>query len=656
MSVKIIIKKSLLIDAIVKREEGGKPEWLPPDIQSTFAHADDLVIIVSSVQVRVVLCEVERVTKEELKSGFQMNREKTEALHTRADTVPPVDQQLIPSHAWEDKELMHLGLPLGGVDTEGRAKQTAKKRVLEKLKLVAPSRLPALEKAKLLNSKVAGALQFYAQTVECTEKEARKLNEKINEGFWGPGSARQKYVKFQRLTMPVSEGGVGLIDVPVWLEAFRRNQLVRLHRATVREEDDRKLVHTDKTLPSIFNHVVNAICVTKGMPCRKGSFFYLAPEVRIEIASAFPPYWTAVLDHFERTLGKKHSMERVLEKSECLDAVLACYVSVTETWLEDYDLDEDHAARMLMGPVHDADSNPTTNSKNPTTTIQSNNNNSNFLVPLGLVINNNPVEDLASINTPIPEATKALLCSSTPQQLEAAIDKVMDEPHYLMPLGVNAPLSAKGGTKFFYSKFKARQAEFSHAELTPEQEWSDEYPALAARSGRLLQDVRKKALKALRGNKPASVKSHAWHLYQARLTPPYWKCAWCGRPGKTPGRTANSNSSSFRNNGRASAVVSSAGRDPFKHQVWECGVFQTHWTRLRRKLGLPNVHSLAELCLGISSDGKREVSEKNRFRALTLHQGLWQERRKAMDREYDVILSLVIQKIMDFENRKSFAK
>ena len=47
-----------------------------------------------------------------------------------------------------------------------------------------------------------------------------------------------------------------------------------------------------------------------------------------------------------------------------------------------------------------------------------------------------------------------------------------------------------------------------------------------------------------------------------------------------------------------------------------------------------------------------------RFRALTLHQGLWQERRKAMDREYeyDVILSLVIQKIMDFENRKSFAK
>ena len=84
------------------------------------------------------------------------------------------------------------------------------------------------------------------------------------------------------------------------------------------------------------------------------------------------------------------------------------------------DLDEDHAARMLMGPVRDADSNPTTNNNNPTTTTLSNNNNSKLLVPLGLVINNNPVvEDfLASINTPIPETTKVLLCcSSTPQQL-----------------------------------------------------------------------------------------------------------------------------------------------------------------------------------------------------------------------------------------------
>ena len=76
----------------------------------------------------------------------------------------------------------------------------------------------------------------------------------------------------------------------------------------------------------------------------------------------------------------------------------------------------------------------------------------------------------------------------------------------------------------------------------------------------------------------------------------------------------------------------------------------------KAKARIAKVHSLAELCLGVSSDGKREVSEKNRFRALALHQGLWKERRKAMDREYDAILTLVIQKIMDFENRKCFSK
>ena len=48
-------------------------------------------------------------------------------------------------------------------------------------------------------------------------------------------------------------------------------------------------------------------------------------------------------------------------------------------------------------------------------------------------------------------------------------------------------------------------------------------------------------------------------------------------------------------NGVGKKKTQVAGRVVFKHQVWECSVFQFHWTRLRRKLGLPKVTSLSDL-------------------------------------------------------------
>ena len=129
--------------------------------------------------------------------------------------------------------------------------------------------------------------------------------------------------------MPIEEGGLGLIEVRTWLEAFRRNQLVRLHRATARTEDNPKLAHTDTVLPSIFNYLVNAIRASKGMPICFGSFFYLQPDERKEVAREFPPYWRQVLDHFERTLAQSHNMDDVFAKScPYLDQVFACEVIV----------------------------------------------------------------------------------------------------------------------------------------------------------------------------------------------------------------------------------------------------------------------------------------------------------------------------------------
>jgi Reverse transcriptase (RNA-dependent DNA polymerase) len=602
------------IEFLVERN-GGKQEWLPPGIPCTFAHADDLVLIIASDQVNKVLTCLCTGVNEIFKCGFRMNMEKCVALHTKADTVPPESAVCIPSFAWEDKEHEHLGLPIGGNDTETRAKRIAMERVEAKLRAVGPSRLPALEKARLVNSRALGCLQFYAQTVAFTEAEANQLTYDLVDSYWGPGKRRQKFVAHQRITMPIEEGGIGLIDVQPWLEAFRRNQLVRLHRATVRAEDDPKLAHTDTVLPSIFNYFVNVISVLKGNPRHFGSFFHLQPQERKEIASEFPPYWRQVLEHYERTLAHSHRMDDAfVRKNPSLDHVFACEVTVE---IDPGEHTKDTELLKLFYPVVDTNT-PTTTT---TTTTK-------YQTTFGMVHACEP--DHLAVRS-LPPSAKAKLMTSTTEQIDTALDLVMFKPWYLMPLKVKAPLSGKGGTKIFYNLFKKAQAEFSFNTHTPEGEWVVECPKLAALSGRLTAETREITVKAFRGRKHFYVKSHAWYLFQRRLTPPYWNCAWCGREG-----TRNKKYTS---------------QEHYKHQAWECRTFQLHWARLRRKMKLPQIKSLPEIALGQSADGRKLLKMPVRYRILALHTALWQERRNMDEHNYEAIVGLYQEMLRVYEER-----
>jgi Reverse transcriptase (RNA-dependent DNA polymerase) len=613
-----------LVEFLVE-QKGGKPGWLPPGTPSTFAHADDMVLIVASGQVQEVLSSLNFCASGVFKSGFRMNMDKSVALHTKASTVPPATQTCIPSFAWEDKEHEHLGLPIGGKNTDAKAKQTALERVEAKLRAVSPSKLPALEKVKLVNSRALGALQFYAQTVDFTETEAQQLSFKLIEGVWGPGKSKQKFVRHQRMTMPISEGGLGLIDVPLWLEAFRRNQLVRLHRATVRAEDDRRLVHTDTVLPTIFNFLVNAICRTKGMPVHFGSFFYLPQNVRQEITRELPPYWRQVLNHFERTLAHLHTVENVFAKCPSIDAVLACEVCVELDDPSDYMDPEDDVdlQSMYFQPVAS-----TTNTSTNTTTTAT-----KYQTPFGLLYACEPQHPAV---LSLPRRTKDKLMTSTVEHVDGALNLVMNRPWYLMPLKVEAPLSGKGGTKTHYLRFKEAQSNSLFHAHTPEGEWAAECPKLSTLSGRLTQDARAHAVKVFRGTKHIYAKSHGWFLYQRRLTPPYWQCAWCGREGT-------------RHN-----LYSS--EEHFKHQAWDCRIFQLHWTRLRRKLGIAKINSLTEVALGLSADGKKTLQMNIRYRALALHTALWHERGKIENLDYATIIALFRRIMKIYEDREKRIK
>jgi hypothetical protein len=534
-----------------------------------------------------------------------MNLSKSLALYTNAQKVPSEEEQHIPSYAWEEKEHMHLGLPIGGKNTEERAKQTALERVRAKLKLVGPTRLPALEKAKLLNSTVAGTLQFYAQTVAFDEKEATEINEMINDGFWGPRAKEKKlkYIKKERLTMPIQHGGVGLIDVSTWLMAFRRNQLVRLHRATERPEDEILTVYTDTVLPSIFNHMVNFIRCKLDMSfpvC--GSYFWLEKSVRITIANMFPLYWRFVLEHFESKLGHKHNMSQAIHPSSMpLDTIFSAEITVPGP-LDQYITDRELQKRFSKLPDEADDW---------------------YKTQFGVIYdeNDNGKWCVGPEEYQVNETIRAILNKSTPEQRDQALTLVLLKPWYLMPLKLEAPRTTKGGTKFHYQRFKEQEAGEKTNSNTPEGEWAIEAPALATEAGRIKQEVRENVVRAFRGGISPMQKTHAWHLWQGRLAPSYWNCVWCKKVGKVKGSTLTN-------------------RDHYRHQAWECSQFQLHWNRLRRRVGLPKTSGLTEIVFGLSQDGKTKVKRNVQKKMLALHTAMWEERKQVSEMlYYDKVVS-----------------
>jgi exonuclease III len=594
--------------------EEEKPPWIPPGAPSTYAHADDLVIVTDSKQVPKVLKMLTFYAGETyMKSGFKMNEKKSVALFTKEKSRKEVaESTTIPCIMWEDSEETHLGLPIGGKDTEKRTKEVAFERVNAKLKIVGPTRLPLLEKAKLLNSTVLGALQFYVQTVAFEEEDIDLLQKWLRYGFWGPNSERVQYISERCLTMPVEMGGVGLKDLRLWIAAFRRNQLVRLHRATVRPDDEEGMVYTDTVLPAIFNFVVKVARAKEGMWAEGvGDYFWCEKSQRESIAAYFPPYWQKVLKHYQETgLGDRHDMVDMTTNPKLpLDTLLSTVIRVPGP-VEQYTDDEDYQDQYFH-EIKDSRIEPT----HYTTKLA-------HIIHLGKKLE-------------WQEPVKVRLDKSSEKEVSDALDLVLGTHHYMMPLKVKTGKTTKGGARILYKGFMALVAKEIPELSTPETEWTEETPALAERlTDRIFEKAREEAVKPLKGRSATNRKSHAFHLWQGRLGPPYWKCAWCNRPGVN---TATSELTS---------------REHFRHQAWECQRFQTHWSRLRRKVGLRKIEGLTEIAIGYKANGQ-EVQAKIRHKALTLHTALWSESKSKDQEDFDNIVLRTYKKIEAAPARKA---
>jgi len=586
------------VETVLEKE--NRLDWLPPGTPSTYAHADDLVIVTASKKVEEVLRKLKFYAGEEyMQSGFRMNESKSIALFTNEnERLQVAESTPIPCINWEDSEATHLGLPIGGKNAEERTIEKAIGCVEAKAKIAGPTRLPVLEKAKLLNSTMLGAAQFFAQAVGFEDEHVDRLEKIQRYGFWGPNSERKQYISEERLTMPVEMGGVGLKDLKYWIHAFRRNQIVRLHRATVRPDDEEGMVYTDTVLPAIFNYIVRVAKGKLGMYTEMwGDFFWLGKSVRERIVPFFPRYWQRVLEHYEAMgLGLKHGMDKTTDPKLPLDTVLNTVITV-----------EGPPARYTEDPhVQDKYFHRQDNRSEP----------AEYTTHVAIIIH-----ERAEGKLYMPAQIGARIENSSEEELEDAKYMVLQEHHYMMHLKLKAPKTTKGGARFHYKASKELQLKYFFEQVTPEAEWTTETPAIAKSETAgysIIQKAREDALKAFKGRSSATKKSHAFHLWQRRLGPPYFACAWCKRPGVQ----------------RNTQLTSG---EHFRHQAWECPSFQTHWNRLRRKVDLKRIEGLTEIAIGRKENGQ-EIKAKIRHRALTLHAAMWHERKAQSQEDFDEIV------------------
>jgi len=329
-----------------------------------------------------------------------------------------------------------------------------------------------------------------------------------------------------------------------------------------------------------------------------GDFFWCEEPVRKCIATYFPSYWQKVLDHYEvMGLGHKHSMDKTADPKLPLDTVLSTVITVVGP-LEQYTDEQD----VIDQYFHKQD-----NRREP----------AEYTTQLAAMVL--AMDDVLELN--LPAQMKARIEKVSWEVLWNATQMVLDVRHYMMPLRLKAPKTTKGGARFHYKAAKELQLKYFYGIATPEAEWTEETPAIAkseTAGNRIVDKFREDALTVLRGKSATTKKSHAFHLWQRRLGPPYQACAWCNRPGVQ----------------RDSQLTS---REHFRHQAWECPRFQSHWNRLRRKVDLKRIEGLTEIAIGYKENGQK-INAKIRHKALTLHAAMWHERKAQGQEDFDKIV------------------
>lgn len=231
-----------------------------------------------------------------------MNMDKSIALYTRKDRLLQTPtQNILPSYLWEDDTHghLHLGLPIGGTNPDGIAVRIARERLQGKLKQVAPTRLPWLEKARLLGARVTGSLQFYAQTITFPKKDQQQIQADVRNAFYGPNNPTKNFIRDDRLFTPRQKGGTGLPSILQWKAAFYFTHIVRLHRGVTRPTDKTRTSYIDPTLPIIFKQVVSKIGKSLGYNFDPSTYFWQNEEIRIAIANRLPKYWRSVALYYD---------------------------------------------------------------------------------------------------------------------------------------------------------------------------------------------------------------------------------------------------------------------------------------------------------------------------------------------------------------------
>lgn len=542
-------------------------EWLPDGFPASLAHADDLSFIAWSDLVLQHLARIQTFASSRLHSGFLISIAKTFILYMCRDSIP-TEQELNRNgtpyrcHYWlDDHGKKHLGLATGGIDSNGQALATACERARAKLGVFGPCTLPLLQKARLLVSRYAGSLQYYAQTIPFPTATQDQLVRDVERAFWGPFRKHQHFVRGKRLFFPVSLGGAGLIHPPSWFDAFHRTRLVRLCQALPRPCDDREHppVLADPCLVITFKFLIKNL--GHEFSFDPATFFWQPRNIRTTIASRFPAYWREVFSYFEREIAYEHTL----------------LAAISETRTEFLDIP--YALHKLQVPF--------------------------------------PAASAAQLQSLADKAADI-------ERDGRGWPDLITQPAYMVPFAIDPgprrsasrrPTSRKvgGPVKYHYQIIQTARMNMNPWAYSAENDWVDAYPTLqgdpdsdGVEGGRIgmpahEKDRMGKMLRFCHGQRYGYPLSHAWLLFQARLDPPYFPCPWCGLA--------------------SSAFASHFKR--FLHVAWSCPVFQRHWASLRTRARLRSIPFISDLAIGLAPDGEARIPENARLRGITLHAAMW---------------------------------
>lgn len=200
--------------------------WLPVTSPSTYAHADDLVIITDLDTAPRIL---RVLTLLQPRTGLKVNPLKSAALYLPTTDPPPADDEYpVPLHDLTQHSHTYLGVAVGGPAPDTITHTTAGQRLHGLLQKIGTSRhLPLFTRAALVQASSAGVMQYFMQAAYFPVSELKKHKDNMRRAFYGvtdnnTSKASAQFIAQPRLFLPRQKGGTGLHDLVDWQLALSR--------------------------------------------------------------------------------------------------------------------------------------------------------------------------------------------------------------------------------------------------------------------------------------------------------------------------------------------------------------------------------------------------------------------------------------------------